>query len=258
MKTQITTSAFLEIIKTLGSLPAEQGGIGVGKDGVITDFIHDKFADTSGSTYTLNTPYLNPKLKVFEKEGKKLKAIIHTHPRGASKLSNPDKIYFKSQFKNFEDLDKIYTPIIFSGTDGEFCFFPYVFHKDGRITEEKLEIVPDNYQEYLPKKSQEENTEKQIVRITDNQKSDKDFVFNFHNEVSQGRLDPIIIYADKNKDNLAEKIPTAEVVTEIEAIDKTVFNKIYHGFFIAFLGFVFLMLLSLSPSFYNFFANILN
>lgn len=150
-KFRITTDAHLNIIKKIGSKAPEQGGILVGKNGIITDFVHDEFAKTSGSTYSLNVEFLNPIIKKFKNEGKELLGIIHSHPFGASKLSNPDKEYFLGIFKNAKDLDFLFTPIVFSGRETEFHMFPYVFYKDGTIEELELEILPNDYEEYIQK-----------------------------------------------------------------------------------------------------------
>jgi proteasome lid subunit RPN8/RPN11 len=270
---KITTSAFNTIVKTLGSITAEQGGIGVGKDGIVTDFIHDVHARTTGGTYELNTPYLNPKLKEFDKQNKELLAIIHSHPNGYSKLSPQDRKYFKSQFKNFPDLEKLYTSIIFSAKDGEFHFYPYAMYRDGTVKEEKLEIVPDNYMEFLTKKTIVEKKEqveipakKETVHTqTEVIKTEKEVVINFHNSVTQkGRLDPVTIFSDDDKkmEKEEEKLEKESVVEEViiteNPLEKTLFNKIYHGFFMALLLYVFVMLLFLSPEIYQFFTNLLN
>lgn len=151
MKLQITTDAYQCIIKKIGSGIPEKGGILMGKDGIITDFIFDENAHTTGSTYSLNVTYLNPIIKELKKEGKQLLGILHSHPYGAFELSNPDKEYFLSQFKNFPDLDFMYTPIVFSAKQDEFAFFPYVFHKDGTVETAELEILPNDYEKYTRK-----------------------------------------------------------------------------------------------------------
>jgi len=149
MKLKITTDAYQNIVKKIGSGIPEKGGILMGKDGIITDFIFDANAHTTGSTYTLNVSYLNPLIKELKKEGKHLLGILHSHPNGCFELSNADKSYFMSQFKNFNDLDFMYTPIVFSAKQDEFAFFPYVFHKDGTVETAELEILPNNYKKYL-------------------------------------------------------------------------------------------------------------
>lgn len=151
MKLQITTDAYQSIVTKIGSGIPEKGGILMGQGGIITDFIFDENAHTTGSTYSLNVVYLNPIIKGLKQQGKQLLGIIHSHPFGCSELSHPDKEYFMSQFKNFPDLDFMYTPIVFSAKQEEFAFFPYVFHKDGRVETAELEILPNDYEQYTRK-----------------------------------------------------------------------------------------------------------
>lgn len=151
MKLQITTDAYQSIVTKIGSGIPEKGGILMGKDGIITNFIFDANARTTGSTYSLNVSYLNPLIKEMKQQGKQLLGVIHSHPYGAFELSNPDKEYFMSQFKNFPDLDFMYTPIVFSAKQEEFAFFPYVFHKDGTVETAELEILPNDYEQYSRK-----------------------------------------------------------------------------------------------------------
>jgi len=267
MKTifQITTSAYNEIIKKIGSKTAEQGGVLMGKDGIITDFIHDKHAKTTGGTYQLNTPYLNPLIKNLIAQGKEFLGILHSHPIGYGQLSAQDKSYFKSQFKNFEGLEKMYTPIVFSAKDGEFHFYPYVFHKNGRIEEARLEIVPDNYAKYLTKKVG--NALKEAVESAQKKpqteviKTEKEVVINLHNKITQkGELEPVVIYVEREQEEKKEE-PIEDAVislTEEEPLKRALFNQIYHGFLIAFLLFIFVLTLFLSPSIYHFFVELLN
>lgn len=168
MKLQITTDAYQSIVTKIGSGIPEKGGILMGKDGIITNFIYDENARTTGSTYSLNVGFLNPIIKEFKQQGKLLMGIIHSHPYGCFELSNPDKDYFMSQFKSFPDLDYMYTPIVFSAKQEEFAFFPYVFHKDGTVQTAELEILPNDYEQYT-RKSEEPNpdavTQRQEVLI---------------------------------------------------------------------------------------------
>lgn len=172
MKLKITTDVYQNIVKTIGSSIPEKGGILLGKDGVITDFVFDENAETTGSTYSLNIAYLNPIIQEKKQEGKQLLGIIHSHPNGCSQLSAPDKHYFLSQFKNFPDLDYLFTPIVFSAKQGEFEFFPHVFHKDGTVETAELEILPNDYKQYLEQAVEptpEPETPKQEVCIVINQ-----------------------------------------------------------------------------------------
>ncbi len=151
MKLKITTEAFQDIVKTIGSGIPEKGGILLGKDGIITDFVFDKNAETTGSTYSLNVAYLNPIISRKKQEGKRLLGIIHSHPYGCSQLSVQDKHYFQNQFKNFPDVDYLFCPIVFSAKQGEFEFFPHVFHKDSTTEIAELEILPNDYEQFLEK-----------------------------------------------------------------------------------------------------------
>lgn len=154
MKLRITTDAYQSIVKKIGSGIPEKGGILLGKDGVITDFVFDENAETTGSTYSLNVAYLNPIIKEKKQKGKQLLGIIHSHPFGCSELSNPDKAYFQSQFKNFPDLDFLFTPIVFSAKQGEFEFFSYAIYKDGTVETAELEVLPNDYEKYIQKTAQ--------------------------------------------------------------------------------------------------------
>ena len=153
-KFRITTDAYQEIVKKIGSQEPEKGGILMGKDGVVTDFIFDKAAATTRSTYTLNVAYLNPIIKELKQQGKQLLGISHSHPNNYAKLSDPDREYFSSQFKNFPNLEYMYTPIVFSAKQDEFEIFPYVFYKNGNIEIAELEIVPNDYCQYVSKQPQ--------------------------------------------------------------------------------------------------------
>ena len=163
LKFIITTSAYQQIVKTLGSKIPEQGGILVGKDGIITDFVHDEFAETSSSTYSLNINYLNPIIKKFKEEGKELLGVTHSHPYGCRKLSRQDQEYFAGVLNKAKDVDYLFTPIVFSAKQEEFHFFPYVFYTDGKIEEVELEIVPNDYEDFIQKDEKIEKPDPNVV-----------------------------------------------------------------------------------------------
>ena len=170
LKFIITTTAYQQIVKTLGSKIPEQGGILVGKDGIITDFIHDEFAETSSSTYSLNISFLNPIIKKFKEEEKELLGIIHSHPYGCRKLSSLDQEYFTGVLDKAKDVDYLFTPIVFSAKQEEFHIFPYVFYKDGKIEEVELEIVPNNYDEFINNDEKAQKTEKPDPKVVEERK----------------------------------------------------------------------------------------
>ena len=169
-KFKIITSAYQEIVKKIGSQEPEKGGILMGKNGVVTDFIFDKAAATTRSTYTLNVAYLNPMIKELKQQGKELLGIIHSHPNGYSKLSDPDREYFSSQFKNFPNLEFMLTPIVFSAKIDEFEIFPYVFHKNGNIEKAELEIVPNDYNQYVLEEKQKKSKKPDAKTVKERKK----------------------------------------------------------------------------------------
>ena len=165
LKFRITTDAHLQIVKTLGSKLPEQGGILMGRrtDGVITDFVFDEFAETSSSTYSLNINYLNPIIKKFKDDDKELLGIIHSHPYGCRKLSRQDQEYFAGVLNKAKDVDYLFTPIVFSAKQEEFHIFPYVFYKDGKIEDLELEILPNDYEDYMQKDEKIEKPDPKVV-----------------------------------------------------------------------------------------------
>lgn len=190
MKLKITTDAYQNIVRKIGSGIPEKGGILMGKDGIITDFIFDENAHTTGSTYSLNVAYLNPIIKEIKQQGKQLMGIIHSHPYGSFELSYPDKEYFLSQFKNFPDLDFMYTPIVFSAKQEEFEIFPYVFHKDGTVEKADLEILPNDYEQYTrkgEKPTPDTATQTQEVLVIINHETQ----VHFHERERQQELEPL-------------------------------------------------------------------
>lgn len=148
--TQITTSAYHQMLTTVGSIGAEAGGLlfGTSDDYVVQQFVYDKDALTTRSTYTFNAPYLNTMIDKMRVRGLELLGFFHSHPPGATQLSMPDRNYFKSQFRNFPHLDYFIVPLMFPATDGAYNFIPFVINPEGKVVETKLELLPDDYKLY--------------------------------------------------------------------------------------------------------------
>ena len=170
LKFTITTDAYQNIIKKIGSKVPEQGGVLLGKNGVITNFIYDEFAETSVSTYALNVTYLNPIITEFKNEGKELLGIIHSHPYGCRKLSRQDQEYFAGVLNKAKDVDYLFTPIVFSAKQEEFHIFPYVFYKDGTVEEVELKIVPNDYDEFINKDEKAQKIQKPDPNVGEERK----------------------------------------------------------------------------------------
>lgn len=167
---KICESAFFSIINQIGSQKAEMGGalFGSEKDGVIREFVLDTYAQTSRSTYTINTAFLNPIIKEkWEKKRQSLLGILHSHPQSFANLSSPDISYFTDLLKTIKRKE-FFAPIVFTIPDGEFKFFPYVF-LEGKTKPfpAQLEIVPDDYQVIKADKKREKEIQKQESFSTD-------------------------------------------------------------------------------------------
>lgn len=147
---KITTNAFTEMLKTVGSQNAEAGGLlfGSRKDWVITKFLYDRNAVTTVSTYSFDVGYLNPMIDKLEEEGLQLLGFLHSHPQNCTNLSQPDIQYFLKQF-SYISVDKFLVPLMFSAVDGTHDFIPYTIYKDGRVEQSELELLPDQYDNYV-------------------------------------------------------------------------------------------------------------
>jgi len=147
-KMQILESAYNEIISTIGSRPAESGGLLFGKeeDMIVRKFVFDKHAQTTRSTYTFNLEFLNPEIKrLWNDEGLSCIGFIHSHPHGYGRLSSPDVEYFHSMFESMPRKHYI-TPIVFTVPDGGFKLNAHIMPDKSRETiNADVEVLPDDY-----------------------------------------------------------------------------------------------------------------
>jgi len=147
-KVQILKSVYNDIRSTIGSRPAESGGLLFGneEDMIVRAFVFDKNAKTTRSTYSFNTGYLNPEIKrIWKEQGLSCLGFIHSHPYGCGCPSHPDIMYFSSTFDNMPRPYYI-TPIIFTDPDGGFQFNPFVIYNGTKeALKVELEILPDSF-----------------------------------------------------------------------------------------------------------------
>lgn len=147
-KMKILESAYNEIVSTIGSRPAESGGLLFGKedDMIVRKFVFDKNARTTRATYTFNTEFLNPEIKrIWNDEGLSCIGFIHSHPHGYGKLSPPDIEYFSSMFEAMPRKHYI-TPIVFTVPDGGFKLNAHILRSGERNTSSAdIVILPDDY-----------------------------------------------------------------------------------------------------------------
>lgn len=147
-KMRILETPFNEIVNTIGSLPAESGGLLFGKedDMIVRKFVFDEHAQTTRSSYTFNTEFLNPEIKrIWNEEGLSCIGFIHSHPYGYSRPSPPDINYFTSMFEDMPRKHYI-TPIVFTVPDGGFKMNAFVLPNQSKDPiKADVEILPDDY-----------------------------------------------------------------------------------------------------------------
>lgn len=142
-KITLSPIVFEQIRQTIGTMPAEQGGIlgGVRKPGnvEVTHFLFDeKAADRSGVAYTPNNAFLNHVIKQeWKPQGVEYLGSIHSHPANCKRPSAGDEIYAKSILETLE-LPYLLVPIVTTLADtGKFQLHPYAAVCDGN----KVEII---------------------------------------------------------------------------------------------------------------------
>lgn len=159
MKVAFSPKAFEQIKKTIGSRPAESGGALFGKPDdlrspipYIREFVFDNNANTTHSTYTINTPYLNPVIHdKWDNHGLELDGIIHSHPKGCRYPSIQDLDYFH-HMHTYMERPFIITPIIHTQPDGGFKMFCYLVGPDTPAIEVEYCIMDEaEYAESISK-----------------------------------------------------------------------------------------------------------
>lgn len=168
---KMTSSAYADMVNYIASQPAESGGAFFGdeSDNVIRKFVADLHAKSTFSSYTMDTPFLNEKIKEeWERHRLSLLGIAHAHPYGHPNLSGPDKKYFE-ELQKYMPREKFYTPILFTIPDGGLKVFPYVYEKGSSTPKTvELEIVSDDYKvekEVKPPKESKSKTTNNIVLV---------------------------------------------------------------------------------------------
>jgi len=145
-------SAHDRLLRSVGSLPAERGGIFVSRQGalLIEDFVFDDASDTSRSVYYPNADYLNTILeRDYEPRGFRFVGVGHSHPSGLWRPSGDadwgDVKAARSNLlsKSNADLTALFIPIIESeAITGRFRLHPFVMlREDLQVHPARVEIV---------------------------------------------------------------------------------------------------------------------
>jgi proteasome lid subunit RPN8/RPN11 len=178
-KMRVTESVLNEIVTHIGGRPAEAGGaLFADENDVIREFVPDKNAKVTRSTYTIDHQFINSEIKRLRPKKLYIMGIVHSHPQGSPMLSGPDRQYFKGLLTNNLKRDFFYAPIVHSAVSGGFQLFAYVLDSTGsEVTKGRLEIVYDdelqaNTKDTMPKISIQEvfrkiyNVQLTLLKIT--------------------------------------------------------------------------------------------
>lgn len=147
---KIRRSVLHEIESTVGSAPAESGGMlgGDRKRGLVTTFHFDASAHRSGATYSPDHEMLNRLLPKWNRAGIDLIGFVHSHPSGCRAPSGGDLIYAQRILEHNPQMPGLFMPIVMTKPDtGSFEFLPFVARRVGsgvRVDEPTLEILEDS------------------------------------------------------------------------------------------------------------------
>lgn len=123
---KITGTVFGKIQRTIGTYPAETGGMLGAKDGIITEFYFDESANSSAGTYSPNTKACETVLnEIWMPNQVSLCGFIHSH-RSRYVPSAADKDYI-IRIKNAIDCSVPFFLVILSSSSesGQFALYPY-------------------------------------------------------------------------------------------------------------------------------------
>lgn len=138
----MSRAVYDEIRHTVGRLPAEQGGLLGGRNGMVTHFCFDRTAHRTGATYSPDHERLNRLLQEdWNLRGIRLQGFAHSHPRGIARPSGGDLVYARRILEHNPHLDRLLLPIVLTEPDtGRFELFPFVALRNGE--EVKVVEVP--------------------------------------------------------------------------------------------------------------------
>lgn len=145
---QIERSVIEEIRNTIGSMPAEQGGMlgGSRKDGVVRHFYFDRAAVRTNGSYSPDVETINKLLReTWNPNGIDLLGFVHSHPGRLKHPSGGDLEYAGKILAAIPELTCLYLPIVTTEPkSGHFGVFPYGAVRAGngaRWAELKLTVI---------------------------------------------------------------------------------------------------------------------
>ena len=112
---RMSSSAYRQIMMTVGARRPETGGILLGPTGSneVTDFHFDAGAACTGGTYSPDHVTLNRKMKEeWLPAGIDMKGFVHSHPEPFDHLTGGDLTYIKRLLAKNEDMEVFAAPIV--------------------------------------------------------------------------------------------------------------------------------------------------
>jgi proteasome lid subunit RPN8/RPN11 len=151
-------SVLEEIRRTVGSLPAETGGLlGDDGNGTISRFYFDREAVRSSVTYTVDPARINPIIDAWNAAGAHLCGFVHSHPSLCLEPSAPDIEYAQRiiQHPGNERIQHLLIPIVQSSAEGEFSLrlFAVTRELENAVFEVPYEIIPSAETSLFPVES---------------------------------------------------------------------------------------------------------
>lgn len=140
---RITNSVYSQIKGTLGTLPAECGGILGAKGGIITHFYFDH--QGTSDSYTPDIVQLEHIIAHWSDIGISFSGFIHSHPSHNTTLSHIDKKYISSIFLINHIKYSLYFPIVLSQADNAsfdiVCYRAEMMNTKLIISKENLSLL---------------------------------------------------------------------------------------------------------------------
>lgn len=146
---RITQSVYSAILKSVGKLPPESGGILGGRedDDFVTHFHFDSNAQCSTASYTPDLKTLGNLFRDWNSEGVRFMGVVHSHPFGYRHLSIGDLSYAREIIEANPNLRRLLLPLVVFDKDNSFEFIPYEAVLDGRrvrVQRLQLQIVDES------------------------------------------------------------------------------------------------------------------
>jgi hypothetical protein len=137
---RFTHQAYGEVMKVLGELEPEAGGLLLGPrdSDLVTHFHRDEDGVGTAGTFTLGAKGLNAALKVYKEARLEVKGVAHSHPRFVKGPSGPDLDYATQLLQNpkNEGADELLMPIYCGGT-----LYPYIIYRDEPGVSHRAQLV---------------------------------------------------------------------------------------------------------------------